>query len=103
VWLELTNWGIRDSEDLALVTAQVELIDNTGAIVATAAVDAETGVYAFTGLRAGDYLVRLIESSLFAPYGITYNADSDVNLETPVTLTHGQIVDGVDFGVVGTY
>lgn len=103
VWLENVNWGVRDAEDFLIPTAQVELIDAAGAIVATLPVDAQTGGYTFTGLRAGDYIVRLIESSLFAPYGITYNADSDVNLETPVTLTHGQAVSGVDFGVVGTY
>lgn len=103
VWLELTNWGARDAEDLPIATAQVALIDAAGEVVMVVPVDPETGAYTFTGLRAGDYLVRLVESSLFAPYGITYDADGDFNLETPIALTHGLIVDGIDFGVVGTY
>lgn len=103
VWLELANWGVRDPEDLPIATAQVELVDSAGAVVMVAPVNPETGAYTFSGLRAGDYIVRLVEGSLFAPYGITYDADGDFNLETPITLTHGLIVDGIDFGVVGTY
>lgn len=103
VWLDIANWGVRDGDEPAVYTAQVELVNAAGIVLATVPVDAVTGAYTFTAVPEGGYTVRLIEASLFAPYGITFDVDGDFNLETPVTVLHAEAAVNVDFGVVGTF
>lgn len=57
VWLDVNRNGIQDSGDTPISGAKAELLDATGAVVATQTTGTE-GKYLFTGLAAGNYRVR---------------------------------------------
>ncbi len=103
VWLETKNFGIHDPDEPGIPGAMVDLIDASGNVVATAAVNGATGSYEFTKVLAGSYTIRIDQSTLFTPNGVTYNSDSKRDYETPITLTSGQSLTGIDFGIVGTF
>ncbi len=103
IWLETTNFGVRDDGEMGVAGLIVELVDAWGSVIDSAPVDVLTGAYTFSDVMAGSYTVRLAQETLFTPNGITFNSDADLNYETPITLTTGQALPGVDFGVVGTF
>lgn len=69
--------------------------------LATTTTDAE-GVYGFSGLIAGDYLVQVITTGTLAGYDPTYDEDGGIvtpNSQTPVNLpTSTSVHDSADFG-----
>lgn len=103
VWLETVNYGVRDADEMGINGVIVELVDQTGTVVAVAPVDALTGTYVFTALLSGSYTVRLNQATLFTPNGVTWNSDDVIDYETVITLTTGQTLSNIDFGLVGTY
>lgn len=103
VWLETGNFGVRDGSEMGVSGAMVELLDATGTVIATSAVDAATGAYGFGELYAGTYTVRLAQATLFTPIGVTWDRDGDLSFETTLVLESGQALEGADFGVVGTF
>jgi len=102
VWLETGNFGTRDSGESGLSGVAVQLLDANGEVIATVEVTAD-GAYHFDELSAGSYTLRLAAETLPQPFGVTFNPDSLYDLETPVTVTAGEIIDGIDFGIVGTF
>jgi hypothetical protein len=103
VWLETTNYGVRDDNETGIAGVIVQLVDHTGAVVAVAPVDATTGTYVFTDVLSGDYTVRLDQSTLFSPNGVTWNSDDQLDYETHISLATNQALTNIDFGLVGTY
>jgi hypothetical protein len=103
VWLETGNFGVFDAGEMGVPAAVVELVDQTGTVVATAPVDLLTGGYTFSGVLAGDYVVQLAQDTLFTPNFITFDSDGDFDYQAPVTLITGQALTDVNFGVVGTF
>ncbi|MBZ0288931.1 MAG: MSCRAMM family adhesin SdrC, partial [Anaerolineae bacterium] len=102
IWLETANFSTRDSGEKGLDGVRVELLDTNGSVLAETGIDVD-GRYRFDELGAGNYTVRLASATLPQPYGITFNPDSEFNLETFVSLSSGQSVENIDFGVVGTF
>jgi hypothetical protein len=102
VWLETENFGAQDADETGLSGAVVQLINLDGSVVAEMPVEAD-GSYLFEALGAGDYVVHLVADTLPRPYGITFNNDDQNDLETAVSLTSGQSVSGINFGVVGAF
>lgn len=102
-WLETTNYGVRDAGEMGVVGAAVLLVDASGVVVGFSPVDAVTGAYQFNEVVAGDYIVRLDQSTLFTPNGMTWNSDATLDYETPVTLAADTALTGIDFGIVGTF
>ncbi|MEO8395481.1 MAG: SdrD B-like domain-containing protein, partial [Chloroflexota bacterium] len=103
VWLETANYGVRDAGEMGIAGVMVDLVDQNGTVVAVAPVDGATGNYQFGPVVAGSYSVRLDQSTLFTPNGITFNSDDTPDYETPVMLVSNQTLTGIDFGVVGTF
>jgi len=103
VWLETGNFGVRDGSEMGVNGAMVELLDETGTLIASVPVDAATGAYSFAELFSGDYTVRLAQATLFTPIGVTWDFDGDLNFETAITLEAGQALVGADFGIAGTF
>lgn len=103
VWLDSANYGVRDVGELGVAGAMVELVDQSDTVVATVPVDAATGTYVFTDILAGTYTIRLKQSSLFSPNAVSWNSDSQLDYQTAITLTTGQVLKNIDFGLVGTY
>ncbi len=62
VWIDADNNGVLDSGEVAVAGVTVELLDSSGAVVATTTTDAD-GAYLFSGLAAGDYVVSIPASN----------------------------------------
>lgn len=103
VWLESSNYGVRDAGETGITGVIVELVNMEGVTLAISEVNPITGSYEFDQLPGGAYVVRLNQSTLFSPNGVTWNSDSAFDYETPVTLAADQLFTGIDFGLVGTY
>lgn len=103
VWLETGNFGVRDAGEMGVAGAMAELLDESGALIASVPVDAATGVYTFAELFSGVYTIRLAQATLFTPIGVTWDLDGDLNFETAITLEAGQALMGADFGIAGTF
>jgi len=103
VWMDSTNYGVRDADETGIAGVLVELVDATGTVVATTPIDALTGTYVFVNLFSGDYTVRLDQNTVFQPNAVSFNSDSTIDYETPIKLTSGEALANIDFGLVGTY
>ena len=103
VWLDSSNYGVRDAGETGIAGVMVDLVDRSGVTVAVAPVDAATGTYTFNAVLAGGYTVRLDQTTLFTPNAVSYNSDDTLDYETPITLTTDQALTGIDFGVAGTF
>ncbi|WP_449224078.1 MSCRAMM family protein [Aporhodopirellula rubra] len=57
VYVDRDNDCVRDSGEEGLAGVLIELVDDSGNVIATTTTDAN-GEYSFTNLRAGEYLVR---------------------------------------------
>jgi hypothetical protein len=96
---------VQDGPDTAVVGAQVDLIDATGAVVDTTFTDSN-GDYVFTNVTPGDYTVQFGESSIpnkefvAQDAGGDDNVDSDVNSggTASVTVVAGETKD-IDAGI----
>ncbi|NNF56078.1 MAG: DUF11 domain-containing protein, partial [Acidimicrobiales bacterium] len=93
------------SGDVAVLGVTVNLVDSSGATVATATTDGD-GAYAFTSLPADTYAVVITPpaGSTFSPADVgsddTIDSDFDPSSgSTLVSLTGGQDVENVDAGL----
>ena len=111
VWCDADGDGIRDAGERGVSGVPVTLLRVTAdglETVATAKTDA-AGVYRFTGLSAGDYLVRFSPNdswSFTLPLqGDDTAVDSDAHPETgeteTITLSAGEDLLTIDCGLVG--
>ncbi len=107
VWIDQDIDGVRSETETVVSGVTVTLVGADGATVATTTTGAD-GSYSFTGLAPGSYSIRVEP-----PVGHEFTVqdaggddaiDSDVDLTTGVTgsytVTAGQVVTGVDAGLV---
>jgi protocatechuate 3,4-dioxygenase beta subunit len=106
VWHDVDNDGIRESGELGIANALIELRTMDGTLVATTQTDA-TGRYCFNNLYAGEYCIREIQ-----PAGYVDGKDSLGSVDDAavgvrsndefcsVTLLGGQHGDDYDFGEI---
>lgn len=106
VWHDLDADGIQESGEPGLDGITVELRDASGQVIDTAVTD-NGGRYAFTGLPAATYTVRVVAplGYVIAPQNSGTNdvIDSDIDTlgEMTVTLTsEGQYIKSADAGLV---
>ncbi|MGH1505186.1 MAG: SdrD B-like domain-containing protein, partial [Acidimicrobiales bacterium] len=97
VWSDTDADGIQDAGEPGLSGVTVELLDGTGTVIASDVTDG-AGNYAFAGLAAGAYTVRVDVSTL--PTGVIQTGDPDATLddESTLTLAAGEDVTTADFG-----
>jgi LPXTG-site transpeptidase (sortase) family protein len=89
VWEDLNLNGLQDNSESGMVNVTVDLLDGTGATVATTVTDT-TGLYSFTNLIPGDYSIRF---SPPAGYVFTLkDQGSDNELDSDVDRGTGQTV-----------
>ena len=62
VWFDANNDGLRGGSELGVLGATVNLLDGTGAPLASTTTDAD-GYYRFDDLPAGDYIVEIAASN----------------------------------------
>jgi len=109
LWFDDDRNGVFDQGELPLpALIELELLDaDTGAVVATTYTDAD-GRYLFTGLDAGDYIVRVTAANFqpgqpLAGYmvtdgaGISPDPDDEVDSDSNGVPLPGQAVNGVGF------
>jgi hypothetical protein len=113
VWDDRDRDGMQDSGEKGIKGVKVQLLDASGAVVASMATDAR-GYYHFTALAAGTYTVAVAESNFvrggalsgWAPTlqdrGSSDARDSDGDRDThrsaPVVLMAGERNSDIDFG-----
>jgi large repetitive protein len=102
LWLDVTNFGQRDSGEEGLAGAVIELLDADGALLAAVTL-AAAGDFTFVDLPPGEYTVRVALSSLPSPIFATYDRDDTPDFATRLTLRMGEAARDVDFGIVGTF
>ncbi len=106
VWIDTNNNGIKDASELPIAGATVKLYNAAGTtVLATTTTDAN-GLYIFTGLRAGDYVVGVTPggtyvSSTGAGQEANPNTNGDNN-DNGVTTTAGETRSGVVSLAAGT-
>jgi hypothetical protein len=103
LWYDTDGDGVQDSGEPGLAGTTVELLNSSGAVIATRTADSN-GVYSFNNLLAGSYTVRVVTST-FPAGGLapTYDLDGTGTAHTAtVTLASGQTRTDVDFGYRGT-
>ncbi len=98
VWDDKDRDGVQDSGEAGVGGVRVELLDAAGTVVSTTTTNA-SGDYRFDHLLPGTYGVRVVESTL--PVGVIFVSDPDatVNGATPLTLSAGQQMTNVAFGI----
>ncbi len=105
VWLDSNGNGLQDSGEPGVANVTVNLLDGSGAIVATQTTDA-TGFYNFAAVLPGEYTVQFV-----VPAGmtlVTANQGSDDTLDSDpaadgkiaVTIVSGVGNQTVDAGIV---
>lgn len=100
MWVDADNDGVQDAGEPGLEGATVGLYDSTGTVLLASAITDENGNYAFGGLAAGTYVVKVTP-----PAGMTQTFDADGTgsaHQSTVTVTAGQIKLDQDFGYRGT-
>ncbi|MDX1999568.1 MAG: SdrD B-like domain-containing protein, partial [Thermoanaerobaculia bacterium] len=98
VWNDLDADGVQDAGEPGLNGVTVELLDATGAVLATQ-VTAGNGNYLFPNLATGNYSVRVVTATLPAGFAATFDLDGIATLNiTAVFLGDGQNRTDVDFG-----
>jgi uncharacterized repeat protein (TIGR01451 family)/fimbrial isopeptide formation D2 family protein/LPXTG-motif cell wall-anchored protein len=98
IWNDTDRDGVQDAGETGVAGVTIVLRDAAGAVVATAVTDA-SGNYRFDGLPPATYTVEVDTSTL--PTGVTIVSDPDgINDgRNTITLSAGQRIDTVDFGV----
>jgi uncharacterized protein (DUF2141 family) len=96
VWNDANANGLQDSGEAGLSGVTVQLLDSTGAVVATTTTNS-SGNYTFNNLVAGTYVVKIVTSTLPASFEPTYDLDG---LSTPnqATVILSASRTDVDFG-----
>ena len=109
VWNDSDRDGNQDSGEVGINGVTVELYDGNGDYLATTTtgIDPTTGTsgfYEFTGLLAGSYEVRVVESSLPEGFVATTalasddESDSNGSPASTVLITENSIDRSIDFG-----
>jgi hypothetical protein len=108
VWQDLNGNGIQDSGEAGLGGVTVNLLDSTGATVATTVTSA-AGAYNFSDVPPGDYRIQFVAPSgaAFSPQdqGANDGLDSDADatgLTSLFTLSAGQNDISRDAGLIST-
>ncbi|MCE7987254.1 MAG: DUF11 domain-containing protein, partial [Caldilinea sp. CFX5] len=97
VWFDTgaaTNNSIQDGDESGVAGVTMQLLDNNGAVIATATTDAN-GYYRFDELSAGDYRVRVAASN-FTPGGPLANYGSSLGASSTFLTADDQHDTGVD-------
>ncbi len=98
VWEDTNGDGVQDVGETGINGVTVELVDAGGTVIDTQVTSGD-GNYTFSGLVAGTYTVRVVESTLPTGLAQTYDLDGLVTRsEATVTLATGETRDDVDFG-----
>ncbi|MEA2475790.1 MAG: hypothetical protein QOE06_3705, partial [Thermoleophilaceae bacterium] len=111
VWHDLNRNGIQDNSEPGINNVTVQLTDSKGVGTTTNTVshNGQDGYYQFTGLSAGTYTVRIVDSSVPQDYvativnaaGATNANDSNNATGASVTLsTNSSVDETIDFGYV---
>lgn len=102
VWYDANGDGIQDGGENGINGVSVELLDHDANVVATQATTGD-GDYLFDQLAAGDYMVRVVASTLPVGVAQTYDLDgiSSANIAS-FSLATGDHKTNVDFGYRGT-
>ncbi|MGB1250875.1 MAG: SdrD B-like domain-containing protein [Candidatus Promineifilaceae bacterium] len=109
IWLDTDGDGAQDDSEMGIGGVLVQLVDATGAVIATTTTDA-TGFYIFTDLPAGAYDVVIPASNFTGGqplenftqtgdpdhYGTT--GDNDNQTSSPIVLAPGDVFLNADFG-----
>ena len=101
VWNDYNGNGVQDPGEPGINGVTVELIDSGGSIVASDTTNTD-GNYSITNIPAGNYTVRVDDTSL--PGGLTPTYDLDgiaTPNETAITIVGGETRTDVDFGYQG--
>jgi uncharacterized repeat protein (TIGR01451 family) len=113
VWLDADHDGVQDASEAGVAGVTVELLDDSGAVVATATTGPD-GHYLFAGLNPGTYSVRFVPETLPSGHSFTSpntpassgggaDIDSDADTATgrtaTVKLAGGQSELGIDAGI----
>jgi uncharacterized repeat protein (TIGR01451 family) len=110
VWDDLNANGIQDSGEPGIANVQVELLKSDGTTTAFTTSTDVNGLYSFTGLMPGTYLVKFILPSgySFSPTdqgsdnALDSDADTSAGTTSPITLTSGQSDNTRDAGMYST-
>jgi LPXTG-motif cell wall-anchored protein len=97
VWMDLDADGVVDPTEAGIAGVTVELYDSEGNLVATLVTDADGG-YNFTDLAPGDYVVKIVASTLPDKVRAVFEQDGSTDLSTSVSLAEGATVEGINFG-----
>ncbi len=100
IWNDADGDGMQDPGEAGIGGVTVNLLDDTGAIIATTTTDA-SGHYIFDDLPAGVYSVEVDDSTLPAGFVTTPTGDPDGdadNTSEPIVLGPGDIYLDLDFG-----
>jgi hypothetical protein len=97
VWIDSDLDGVPDPDESGLAGAIVELVDESGQVVATTTTDAD-GSYIFAGVAPGTYTVRVVPSSLPGGVLAVHDRDGVLDFETQVTLPAGTSILDANFG-----
>ncbi len=102
VWLEIENFGTRDSSESGVAGTIIRLLDNNNVEI-TALVLEATGQFEFIDLEPGQYTLQVDASALPAELFATYDRDGELDFMTSITLRPGETLQNVEFGIVGTF
>ncbi len=100
IWSDANGDGVQDPGEPGIGGVVVNLLDDTGAIIATTTTDA-SGHYIFDDLPAGVYSVEVDDSTLPSNFVTTPTGDPDGdadNISEPIVLAPGDVFLGMDFG-----
>ncbi|MCB1054930.1 MAG: carboxypeptidase regulatory-like domain-containing protein, partial [Acidobacteria bacterium] len=98
VWLDSDGDGVQDAGEAGVVGATVDLLDETGTVIATTTTGAD-GLYSFPGLPAGIYTVVVDHQTTGQAVIPTYDLDGiDSPNRAQVALAEGEDRDDLDFG-----
>lgn len=95
VWLDVNINGVQDSGEAGISGLTVTLTDSLGTVIATQNTGSN-GEYLFSGLAAGTYTVRVLNTAGYLP---TYDTDGILTAgQATVSLVNGEKRLDVDFG-----
>jgi hypothetical protein len=102
LWLETGDFGVRNAEESGLSGVSIQLLDTAGNLIQTYNVEAD-GVYHFSNLLPGEYVVRIDTTTLPDRMFVTHSPDGSSDFDTVVTLPAGVDVTDLEFGIVGAF